>query len=324
VTGTERIGTNRGEHGARDHGPDHGHGPGHGNGHGHGHGQGQAGDWAEAGDRLEREAELAVEVVDGAALWFAELAGEHRIGRVLDLGSGPGVGACALASAFPEAAVVAVDGSAELLERAAARAARRQVADRVSTLRADLPGGLDDVGPADLIWASRVVHHFPDQAAAVAAIAGRLVPGGLLAIAEGGLAARTLPRDIGIGRPGLEARLEAAQQDWFAEMRAEQPGATPVVEDWAGLLAAAGLEPCSRSFLVDRPAPPSAEVRELVVRQWTDTAQRAESFLDEQDRATIARLLDPDDPAGLSHRRDVFLLSATTVHVGRAPVSSAG
>jgi hypothetical protein len=100
------------------------------------------------------------------------------------------------------------------------------------------------------------VHHLGDQDDAVRRLAALVRPGGVLAIAEGGLSLRSLPRDIGIGRPGLEARLDVAREEWFAEMRAVQPGAVSTVEHWPGLLAAAGLSPCgTRSFLVEHAAP---------------------------------------------------------------------
>jgi hypothetical protein len=41
--------------------------------------------------------------------------------------------------------------------------------------------------------------------------------------------------------------------------------------------------------------------------------------LDESDQTAIARLLDPGDPAFVGARDDVFILSASTVHLGRKP-----
>ncbi len=153
--------------------------------------------------------------------------------------------------------MVAVDGAAPLLERAAARAARQGVADRFATLAGDLPGVLNDLDyPADLLWASQSLHHLGDQRAGLAAFAGHLAPGGTLAILEGGLPARYLPRDIGFGRPGLQARLNAAHEDAFTRMREELPGSVAETEHWPALLTAAGLKHTgTRSFLLDVPAP---------------------------------------------------------------------
>ncbi|MRT44546.1 SAM-dependent methyltransferase, partial [Xylella fastidiosa subsp. multiplex] len=83
------------------------------------------------------------------------------------------------------------------------------------------------------------------------AFAARLAPGGTLAIMEGGLPARFLPRDIGIGRPGLQARLDVLEEEWFADMRASLPGAVAEAEDWPALMTTAGLRPTgTRTFLL--------------------------------------------------------------------------
>jgi hypothetical protein len=42
-----------------------------------------------------------------------------------------------------------------------------------------------------------------------------------------------------------------------------------------------------------------------------------EEYLDESDRGAVQRLLDPDDDAYVGNRDDVFVLSASTVHLGR-------
>ena len=47
--------------------------------------------------------------------------------------------------------------------------------------------------------------------------------------------------DIGIGRPGLQTRLDGVRERWFEIMRAELPGSTTVVEDWPAMLTRAGL-----------------------------------------------------------------------------------
>ncbi|MEW2435164.1 class I SAM-dependent methyltransferase [Streptomyces caniferus] len=282
-------------------------------------------DFEALGPALERGAELHLPLYEQAAAWLRELlvetaaAGDQEVDRVLDIGSGPGVVSCLLAHAFPAAEVVAVDASAVLLERAHARAARLGLGDRVRTHLAELPDGLDALGGADLIWSARVLHHVGDQRAAVAALAGHLRPGGLLAVTEGGLAARFLPRDIGLGRPGLQSRLDAAGEEWFTGMRAALPGAVDDIEDWPAFLADAGLRtPRTRSFLLDLPAPLSAPARAYVQDTLTLGLDLYGDRLDEDDHTTLARLADPDDAVGVVRRPDVFLLSAQTVHTGRA------
>jgi SAM-dependent methyltransferase len=275
-------------------------------------------DWDEHAQLLERGAELQSPMYRQTADWLRELVPAGGVRRVLDIGSGPGVITGLLAEAFPYAEVVAVDAAAPLLERAEARAARNGQADRVRTHRAELPDGIEDLGEADLVWAAGSVHHLGDQRAALGAL-GRLVrPGGLIAVVEGGLPARHLPRDFGIGRPGLESRVGAAVDEWFARMRSELPGVKDEAEDWRALLAASGLTPSgTRSFLLDIPAPAPAAVREQLVSAFAWQRRLVEGLLPDEDIATLDRLLDPEDPEGLLRRSDAYMLSARTVFTAR-------
>ncbi|MCP9956529.1 class I SAM-dependent methyltransferase [Streptomyces sudanensis] len=273
-------------------------------------------DWTAMLPLLERGAELRIPLYRQAAAWLADLLPVGAARRILDVGSGPGVLSGLLAETFPYAEVVAVDATPELLERARERNAG--LGGRVTALHAELPGDADTLGEADLVWAGESVHHIGDQRGALADLARRLRPGGLLALAEGGLAARHLPRDTGFGRPGLEARIEALAAGWFAEMRAALPGAREETEDWPALLAAAGLVPSgTRTFLLDVPAPVPAAVREHVVAVFTRTRDVVGDRLPGEALAALDRLLDPDDPAGLHRRPDLYLLTARTVHTAR-------
>ncbi|MFE2048744.1 class I SAM-dependent methyltransferase [Streptomyces sp. NPDC059459] len=300
------------DHDHDDHQHRHDH-PGHAHAHGHAHDHTDI-DWAAMAPLLEAQAELYTPLYRQAMAWLAREVTEP--GLVVDVGSGPGVVACLFADAFPGARVVAADGAAPLLERARDRAARQGVADRFGTLAGDLPGALGELEyPADLIWASQSLHHLGDQRAALAALAAHLAPGGTLALLEGGLPARFLPRDLGIGRPGLQARMHAVEEDFFAEMRAALPGTVAETEDWAALLTAAGLKHTgTRSFLLDLPAPLGDEARAYVVTSLTRLRDRIGDGLDATDRATLDRLLDPADEAGVHRRPDVFVLLAHTVH----------
>ncbi|NSC23533.1 class I SAM-dependent methyltransferase [Streptomyces albus subsp. chlorinus] len=300
-------------HGHHSHGQ-HSHGQ-HSHGH-HAHGPGGTEpDWEALAEHLEREAELGVPFLEAAAAWLHDLLGPREVTRVLDLGSGPGVSTTALAHAFPGAETVAVDSARGLLERARARAAREGLASRVTTREAELPDGLTDLGTAELVWTSNVVHHLGDQRAALETFAGALRPGGVLAVRERGLPARFLPRDIGIGRPGLQARLDAVEEDRFSAMRAELPGHRRVVEDWPALLVAAGLAPTgSRSFLTDLPAPLDPVARTHVRDRLQRSRDNLADSLDAEDLATLDVLLDDASPDGILRRPDVFFLTATTVH----------
>lgn len=236
----------------------HGH-DGHDTHHGHhGHGHNTELDWGVLADQLETAGELQLPVLRDTAARLRDLLGpRHEVRRVFDVGSGPGVMTCVLAEEFGDAEVVAVDGTQALLDRALARADGLGLGGRVAVRLAELSDGLGDgLGTADLIWSSKAVHHLGDQQGALDALAGALRPGGVLAVAEGGLPMRFLPRDIGIGRPGFQSRLDAVGEDWFATMRAELPGSSAVVEDWPAMLRRAGLvDATSFTTLLDLPAP---------------------------------------------------------------------
>jgi SAM-dependent methyltransferase len=287
---------------------------------GHGHAHGDDIDWAAMAATLEAEAEVFAPAYARALAWLGKEVTEP--GLVVDAGSGPGVISCLMAETFPGARVVAADGSEPLLERARDRAARQGVADRFDTLAGELPDSLVELDyPADLLWASRSLHHLGDQRAALAAFGARLAPGGTLAILEGGLPSRYLPRDIGFGRPGLQARLDAAQEERFARMRAELPGAVAETEDWPALLTAAGLKHTgTRSFLCDIPAPVPDRARAFVVTALTRFRDVLTDTLDADDITTLDRLLDPTDPGSVHRRPDVFVLAAHTVHRAVRPV----
>ncbi|MFF0731437.1 class I SAM-dependent methyltransferase [Streptomyces chartreusis] len=271
-------------------------------------------DWAEMGPMLETQAELFLPLYEHAMAWLGKRQTEP--GLIVDVGSGPGVVSCLLADTFPGARIVAVDGSAPLLERAQARAERLGVADRFGTLAGELPEVLGELDyPADLLWAGRSLHHLGDQRAALAAFGDRLASGGTLALQEGGLPTRFLPRDIGFGRPGLQARLDVLETEWFARMRADLPGSVAETEDWPALITAAGLRPTgTRTFLLDLPAPTTDRARAYAADVLTRTRDGVGDRLDAEDRATLDRLLDPDDKASVHHRPDLFVLAAQTVY----------
>ncbi|MFI9587598.1 class I SAM-dependent methyltransferase [Streptomyces sp. NPDC052236] len=275
-------------------------------------------DWNEMGALLERGAEIQSPLYRQAAAWLGELLPPVGVRRILDIGSGPGVHTALFAEAFPYAEVVAVDATPELLDQARARAERAGFGDRFHTRHAELPDGIGELGEADLIWAGNSLHHIGDQRAALGGFARLLRPGGLLALAEGGLPARHLPRDIGIGRPGLETRLDAVTSEWFTRMRAELPGAKDEVEDWRALQAAVGLTPSgTRTFLLDLPAPVPSGVRDHLVAAFSWQRKMLDGQLADDDAAVLDRLLDPDDPASLFRRPDAYLLTSRTVHTAR-------
>jgi SAM-dependent methyltransferase len=248
---------------------------------------------------------------------------------VADIGPGGGGMSAALATALAARGggkIVLVDAVAELLEAAEGNV-RAEAEDggkpvevvslRVDAASADLPQLLSGV---DLVWASRVVHHLPDQQKGIAGLVEVLAPGGWLALCEGGLGTRCLPFDLGVGEPGLQDRLDAVHAEWFVAMRAGMEGAVRLPVGWTKAMARAGLvDTSSFTYLVDLPAPPSELVWQSVVDWLSWCAGVSGDRLSESDQAALARLLDPDDEAYVGARDDVFVLTASTVHLGQRP-----
>ena len=246
---------------------------------------------------------------------------------VLDVGSGAGGMSAALAEALAGRAarsggaedagtMVLVDAVPELLD-AAAGLVRPVSGVGVRTALVDLAEGTAEPFAADLLWASNVAHHVPDQRAVVMTLAGWLAPGGCLALSEGGLAMRCLPWDIGIGEPGLQDRIIAAHGTWFARMRAEMPGSVRLPVGWNVVLTEAGLSDVTAfTYLVDVPAPLSDAASAGVIGWLTWMSAEISDLLDPVDQAVLARLLDPEDAAYAGRRDDVFMLKANTVYLG--------
>jgi SAM-dependent methyltransferase len=244
---------------------------------------------------------------------------------VVDLGCGAGGMGAGFATALRQigGTLVLVDGTPELLDAAVEHV--RSVAGDSVKIKSVLADGAaadlaDRVPRADLVWASHVVHHLPDQLLATRRLTGLLRDGGRLALGEGGLATRMLPWDVGLGRPGLEHRLEVARDDWFAEMRDGIQDMVRLPWGWNRVLAECGFEDIDAfSYLMHHPAPASQDVRDMVADRLGWIAEVGEHRLAEDDLDALRQLLDPDSPEYVAARDDVYLLSTRTVHLGRAP-----
>jgi SAM-dependent methyltransferase len=252
----------------------------------------------------EVEGETLLGFVTESVTWGAELRGPDAppIGRILDIGSGPGVGSCELARLFPDAEVTAVDGSPAMLDRARKRAAALGVSSHVSTQQAELPGGLDAWAPApvDLIWASMSLHHVGDEIGAVREVLARLAPAGVLVIAEGHEPTRFLPDEA------LAARLAEAEKRWFAAMREGLEGSVPSSDLTAMVEAAGGAILGARTAHLRLDPPLSDSGRRFAVGR----VQRA--------RDQLAEMLDEDDLAlldAMDDRPDLFVEASRRVVV---------
>lgn len=275
-------------------------------------------DWQARGEELERQQDVNAPWVEAALRWLTELVSADSVRTVIDLGSGPGGDAGRLAAYFTQAQVLAVDRASALLERARTRFERLGLQGRADTRVVDLAGDLRELPAADLIWASHVLHHVPDRGHILARLSETLRPGGLLAVVEGGLPARFLPDECGVGEPGLLSRLDAVPVEVISHLHGHGYDAARTAWDWPVLLGDAGLEPAgSRSFLLDLPAPVDPQVRAHVGGRLAMLRTVMGDYLSASDGVALDRLLDPDEPLGVHRRQDLFYLRAVTVHAAR-------
>ena len=281
-------------------------------------------DWEEFAAQTEIEGEVLIGFVTGTAEQVEALrpAGTPPVRRVLDLGSGPGVGTCELARLFPEAQVVALDGSPAMLSRAAQRADEHGLGARITIHLAELPGGLDGLEPVDIIWASMSLHHVGDEVGLLRRMRQLLGPEGFIALAEVAEPMRVLPDALDVGRPGLAERLQDAGARWFASMREGLPGAVPSI-DLPSMATAAGFEVLDSRIARQSFDPPlSEDVRQMVLGHLRRTRRRLEEVLDHDDLEAIDVLTDPDDERSVTLRPDVFVAASRQIVIAR-PASAA-
>lgn len=148
-----------------------------------------------------------------------------QLRRVLEIGTGSGCIAVALALAFPDSQVVASDVSADALAVAARNVERHRLGDRVTLVKADLFAGLD--GPFDLIVTNPPyvpegdVADFPPEyrheprLALVSGADGMETPARILHHAARFLTLNGwLALEVGAGAEALEARFPALPFVW--------------------------------------------------------------------------------------------------------------
>jgi len=263
---------------------------------------------------LDLDADVMHSYQSEVTAWIHQLAGDRPPRRILDLGSGTGTGAFALLERFDHAEVIALDASAEMLHRLSSKARVLGVADRIRAVQADLDTAWPAIDAVDLVWASRSLHHMADPDRVLAEVFATLRPGGLLVVAEIASFPRFLPDDLGLGRPGLEARCHAVLAEWQA---AELPH---LGSDWGPRLSRAGFSvEAERPFVIDLAAPlPAASGRYAQA-----TLRRIRSGLDGRmnadDLAVLDTLIDSDGPDGVRQRGDLTVRTARTVWAARRP-----
>jgi release factor glutamine methyltransferase len=153
---------------------------------------------------------------------------------VLDVGTGSGAIALAIAAQRPDCRVVATDISAEALEVARLNLERLEMQDRVELRQADLVAGID--GPFDLVLANLpyIDPAWPDAVAVEVAASepGQALFGGRDGLEVIGRLLPELPRLAPRGAAMLE--FDPRQRDALLA-RAAHIGPTSVLNDLAGL-----------------------------------------------------------------------------------------
>jgi SAM-dependent methyltransferase len=285
--------------------------------HHHHHGGHQHfGETGESGmaELLDLDAEVVQSFLTELTDWLAELAGKPDPGRILDLGSGTGAGTFALLARFERAEVTALDTSEQMLRRLEEKARVLGVSDRVTTVQVDLDAGWPPLGPVDLVWASSSLHHMRDPDQVLAEVFTAIRPRGLLGVIEMDTFPSFLPDDIGLGRPGLEARCHALLADTRA---AEVPF---IGSDWRAMLSHAGFNvEAERRFAIDL-TPPLPDSAALYART---TLRRIRGALDgklsTEDLATLDTLIESEGPEGILKRADLTVRGGRSVWIARRP-----
>jgi SAM-dependent methyltransferase len=289
------------------HGSDASHGS-----HGHGHGAGF--DSADMAQLLDLDAEVLhvhlTAVLDDLHQRTGDLAG----GRILDLGAGSGTGTLALARRFAEAHVTALDVSPDMLNHLRGKAETHGLTDRVHTIQADLDAEWPQLAPVDLVWASASLHHLADPDRVLADVHSTLRPGGHLAVIEMGSFPRFLPDDIGIGRPGLEARCHEAR----AATRAED---MPLLgADWGPRLRKAGFTiDVERPATIELTGPLPAAAARYAQMSLSRMRTGLENRLSADDLATLDTITSDDSPDSVLRRTDLTVHTERSIWVARRP-----
>ena len=262
---------------------------------------------------LDLDAEVLHSYLSEVTAWVHDLGagGPHQ--RILDLGSGTGAGALALAQRFEGAEVIAVDKSAYLLARLGEKARDLGVAGRVRTVEADLDAAWPVLGPVDLAWASSSLHHMADPDRALGEIFAAIRPGGLLAVAEIDSFPRFLA-DVDPGSSGLEARCH----DAMAAIRADE--VPHMGSDWGGLLSKTGFTiEAERTFnIVLTPSLPAATGR-YAQASLRRMRSGLDGLLSVADLAALDTLISSDGPDGVLRRDDLTVRAEKTVWAARRP-----
>ena len=158
----------------------------------------------------------------------------HHADRIVDLGAGVGKDLALLASLFPSAEILAIDGSRESVEEINARFSENsRVRGELGDLRERLP--LEDA-TFDLGYCSEVLEHMPEPAVLLAEACRIIKPGGFLLV--------TTPNEPNVFQKNFWRKGKAdaphVSQNGDAELFGHISLGT--VKEWDAALARAGFE----------------------------------------------------------------------------------
>jgi SAM-dependent methyltransferase len=272
-----------------------------------------ASDPAAMAELLDLDGEVLHSYLSEVVAWVHERAGDLPR-RILDLGSGTGTGALALVQRFEAADVIALDVSAQLLDRLRDKARDLGVADRVRTVQADLDAAWPAIDTVDLVWASNSLHHMADPDRVLTDVFAAIRPGGLLAVAEMNSFPRFLPDDLGLGRPGLEARCHAALAEGLAH------DVPHLGSDWGWRLNKAGFTvEAERTFAIELTSPLPASTGRYAQASLRRMRSGLDGRMSSDDLATLDTLVDSDGPDGVLRRDDLAVRTTRTAWAARRP-----
>ncbi|MGC4934295.1 class I SAM-dependent methyltransferase [Gordonia sp. DT30] len=243
---------------------------------------------------LELDAAVTGAYLD-EAITLIRAAASGPPATIVDVGAGTGVGTRALAAAFPDAEIIAIDGSADMTAGIAGAGT-----GHLRAVTADLDDGWPQVGAADVVWASGSLHHLADPLAFLHTARAHLRGGGVLAIIEMAHQPRFL-------QSGLDDRIEAI-------MRAKGANAFP---DWTDTIIAAGFEMRGRHSVPIVVAHPTPTSRAYAQAWLTRVRSGLADDLGADDLATIDALLG-DSADSLRHRPDLQVQSTRLIWIATA------
>lgn len=262
-------------------------------------------DWDALADSLELDAAITLPIVD-QLLRSPIMAGATH---VLDVGCGPGVVTTRVAQSSPTVRVTALDSSEPLLARARRRAEDAGVGDRVDTIAADLEGRLPSTTPADVIWASMVLHHVADPIATLGQLRDRLVPGGALVMVEFGNPPTVLAASDPLVVDGTWSRF----QDATAGNLIERLGFDPVAVDWPENLRRSGFTDITDTGMVaEHQRPLEGVALAWLTKHVRRALEMARDRVSAHDLDALTRLADE-----ISTRDDLFVIAERRVLTAR-------